>query len=259
MADEQIVEEEVADNDQPVTEDDLRDLKYGSEEVETSENEEDESEETTEEEESEEETDNDEDGQTEPQVDFVKQFPQIKGDTPEEYAKNLELAYQNSTAEALRLKGLTEKPVKEEDKPDITESDPVSLYMKQKMDDEITTTFADFAKLYPQVEDQVEYTKFTSTVAELSNTILQSEKRLASPKELYRKAAVILDWQSQEPTAEDKLKNAVKATASSSKTPGVTKKTASTSRVTDAMIAANRKMYPGKTDAQIREELEPYV
>lgn len=259
MADEQIVEDKVSDDpvvsDDQVTEDDLRDLKYGSDEVETS-NEEDESDESDETEDTEEE--GEEDGQTDDQATFTKEFPNIKGDTPEEYAKNLEIAYQNSTAEALRLKGLTDKPADNAEKPVVDTSDPVALFMKQKMDEEITTAYTKFADQYPQVKSEPEYAKFTSTVAELSQTILQSQGRLAPPAELYKKAAAILDWQSEVPTPDDKLKDAVRNNTSTSRTSSTTKKT-STSKVTDAMVATNRKMYPNKTDAQIREELEPYV
>lgn len=262
MDDEQIVEEKVVDDDQPVTEEDLRNLKYGEDGVETT-TVADEPSETTEEAETTEETVSEEIGQTEEtaeeETQFVKQFPQIKGDTPEEYAKNLELAYQNSTAEALRLKGLTETPAPEEPlQQPIDTSNITDLYVKQEMDEKIRVAYGDFQKKFPQVNDPTEYAKFTNEVAAFSNTILQSQGRLAPPAELYTKAAVSLGWEPETPSQDDKLKVAVKESASSSKTTSSTKKV-SASKVTDAMIAANRKMYPGKTDDEIREELEPYI
>lgn len=262
----------VVDDDKEVTEEDLRDLKYGSTDVETSE-EEDETEVTEENEEESEET-GEADGQTEDQAEaeesdeepeapqFVKEFPYIKGDTPEEYAKNLELAYKNSTSEALKWKGLAEGKTdsntdKQEEPVDL---DPNALYIKQLRDNEITTAFSEITKHYPQVNDQTEYNKFVSTVGVLSNTILQSEKRLASPKELYSKAAVILGWEPEGKVDDkDKLGNALKDRAAVSKTSSATTKKISKSKVTDAIIAANRLMYPEKTDAEIREELEPWV
>lgn len=266
---------QVVDNaadDSPVTEDDLRNLKYGEDGVETSQ-EADEPDEADEAEENAE--DSTEEGKTDDQaeeteetednteVSFVKEFPHIKGDTPEEYAKNLEIAYQNSTKEALRLKGLAETTQgKDEAEDDTTTdvSDVTQLYAKQKMDEEIMSAYTDFSTQYNQVNDPVEYDRFKRKVSVLSRTILEDEKRLAPPAELYRSAAVLLGWESQTaPSEEDKLKAAVKDSAATSKTTSSATKKKSVSKVTDAMVAANRKMYPNKTDAEIREELEPYV
>lgn len=275
---------EVVDDDKEVTEDDLRNLKYPTDveaskeedEIEQDDESEEESEETSEDdgqtddqaedEESEEDAETDSDEDTSDQ--YVKEFPNIKGDNLEEYARNLEKAYQNSTAEALRLKGLVDAgPTKETVSETSTESaidtsDPIALYMKQKMDEEITEDFTNFQKIYPQAkEGTVEYPQFVREVATLSETIRNSQKRIASPKELYSKAAVILGWEPQDKvTAKDKLGQAIKNNASISKTTsGPTKSKGKPSKVTDAMVAASRLMYPDKSDKEIREELEPYV
>lgn len=270
--------EPVVDDDKEVTADDLRDLKYPTDDVETSEEED----ETSEGDETQEETEgtSEEDGQTDNQTtddseeddtmdsgeedsEFVKEFSNIKGDTVEDYARNLERAYGESFKELKRIReaSTTQKePEVGDSSPDeVDVSNPVSLYMKQKMDEEITTAYGEFSKTYPQVQDPQEYDKFTKEVDTLSRTILQSQKRLAPPKELYSKAAVILGWEaSNKVTDKDRLGNALRNQASVSKTTSSTKK-ASKSKVSDQMVAANRLMYPEKTDAQIREELEPYV
>lgn len=259
----------VVDDDKEVTEEDLRDLKYGDDGVENS-NEADETDDTEEDSEDTEEAGED-DGQTADRTEeeesdetseFVKKFPNIKGDTPEQYAQNLEVALDNSTAEFQRLRKAQAEP-KDDDTEEDTEvdlSNPISLYMKQKMDEEITEAYSTFSKHYSQVNDQGEYTKFTRTVATLSQTILQSEKRLAPPKELYSKAAVILGWEPADKVdSKDRLGNALKDRAATNKTSNAGTKKVSKSKVTDAMVAANRLMYPDKSDAQIREELEPYV
>lgn len=266
----------VVDDDKAVTEDDLRALKYDNEEVETTpavEDETSEPEETTEEPQEtgdqddqivEEATEETEDESPETPA-FVKEFEYIKGDTPEEYARNLEQAYKNSTAEALRLKGLAEAQTSapasetEEEAPDI--SNPTALYMKQKMDEEIRTAFDSFSKDYPQVADPTDYNRFTQEVSTLSQTILNSQGRLASPGELYQKAAVILGWEKQSAVdSKDKLSMALKDNAATSKPTSATAKAGPTkSKVTQEMIAVNRKMYPDKTDEEIRKELESYV
>lgn len=253
------------DDSKKVTEDDLRNLKYGQDGVEDS-KETDESEEAEETEESEETSD--EDGQTadeatedETSDEFVKEFPYIKGDTPEEYARNLEKAYGNSFAELKRIREAAKQNTDErvgDTKQEVDLSDPLALYAKQKMDEEINQEFANFSKQYPQVTDPAEYSKFTVEVATLSNTILNSQKRLASPKELYSKAAVILGWETDQVSGKDKLNAALKDSASVSRSNSATKKPVK-SKVTDQMIAVNRLMYPNKTDAQIRQELEAYV
>lgn len=261
----------VADDDKPVTEEDLRDLKYGEDGVETSKeaDEPDETEETTEEtEETDEEAQADseettEDSKEEPAPSFVKEFPHIKGDTPEEYAKYLEEAYKNSTEEAIRLKKLSEagEPTKKEaDEESTTGSDPLTLWAKQNLDKEIHDAYADFKKAYPQVIDEAEYTKFTRKVSILSKTIMEDEGRLAPPSELYSTAAILLGWQSENTVdSKDKLNMALKDKAATGKTTSASKPTPSKSKVTDQIVAVNRAMYPDKTDAEIRKELEPYV
>lgn len=255
----------VVDDDKPVTEEDLRNDKLALE-VETAQA----ADETTDEvatveepEETSEEAGQTDDQATEESTEepsFVKQVPSIAGDTEEEYRKNLETAYQQSTAEALRLKGLADAPKTEDgETQEIDLSDPLRLYAKQKMDEDISKAFSDFSKDYPQVSDQAEYDKFTVEVATISNTIMNSQKRLASPEELYTKAAIILGWEkSSSPDGKEKLSMALKDNGATTKTTSATS-TKPKSKVTEAMIAANLLMYPDKTEAQIREELEPYV
>jgi len=260
----------VVGDDTPVTEDDLRALKYDNEDVETPEEEDetpasDDSDEAAEEAEVEEEQNSDDTAEEEAPApeSFTKEFINIKGDTPEEYARNLEIAYKNSTAEALRLKGLSTPPptapAVEEPDTFVDTSNPLSLYAQQKMDQEIADAYNDFKKVYNQTEDEEKYKQFTNTVAGLSRVILETEKRMASPSELYRKAAITLGWkETSEPDDKEKLGMAIKQTGAASKSSPATK-VAPRSKVTDEMIAVNRKMYPGKTDAEIRKELEPFI
>lgn len=252
----------VVDDNKPVTEEDLRALKYGADGVEVSEETD---EPTTTEETEEESTESEEEQSTEDAPSFVKEFPQIKGDTPEEYAKNLEEAYRNSSSEALRLKGLAEAPKiieTEETTEDLstTSQTPLELWAGQQLDKSIKDAFSTFSKEYTQVEDPVEYERFTKRVATLSKTILQDEGRLAEPSDLYSTAAASLGWEKvTAPTSKEKLDMALKDTSSTSKPSTSGAKPPAKSKVSDAMMRMNRNMYPGKTDEQIRKELEPYV
>lgn len=224
------------------------------------------------------EEDSNEDSGDEDSDTFIKEFDNIKGDTLPDYARNLEVAYRNSSKEALRLKGELDalqakgtagddsgKSGKDDDKDGDKNTTPTTvsdLYVKQQMDKEIVEAYTEFTKDYNQVDDPSEYKKFESTVGELSQTILNREKRIASPRELYSKAAVILGWTpiEKKPTKSEKVGIALKKKAAvSTKGGGTPKKGAGKSKVTAAMVEMNRKMYPGKSDAEIREELEPYV
>ena len=280
MATKAKVASKVVDDDKEVdAEELLRESKYGKDEVESSK----ESDETPEAEEPEEESaeTSDDEGQTDEvateeseeesqetsdeETSFVKEFSGIAGDTEEEYRKNLELAYRNSTGEALRLKAELDKTQTKSDQTEEAEeidlSDPLRLWAKQNLDEALKSAYADFSAHYAQVTDPVEYQRFTRTVAQLSRTIMDSEQRLAPPKELYAKAAVILDWQPNDKVDDkDKLDNALKDRASSSKTVSATKPKAGQSKVTDAEIAIAKQTWAaGKTDTEIRTELEPYV
>lgn len=263
------------------TEDDLRNLKYDKAEVDPKANA-DEDESTGSDDSDDDAADGgDADGQTddgandddsqEDSTEFVKEFPNIPGNTIAEYARNVEKAYGQSTGEALRLKGLIDQSESTatadqgaddgktaDTKIDIT--NPLELFAKQELDNKIQVAFAAFQKDYPQaVPGSAEYAAFTNEVAILSSTIMNSQRRLAPPEELYNKAAVILGWdKGSAPTDKEKLGMAVKGQAAVSKTSSSTKSVPK-SRVTPDMIALNKKMYPDKSEQQIRKELEPHI
>lgn len=265
----------VVDDDKPVTEDDLRALKYPEEEVETTEVED----ETSEGEETEEESEetSEEDGQTDDQTTeeeiptFVKQFDYIKGDTPEEYAKNLEQAYENSSTEGRRinaeLQELKKAPpttsvtatTEEADEPVV--KTPMELYMEQKLEQETQQAFSVIRKEYPQVNNPDEYAKFTQEVTIFAQAGI-AKGRLAPPEELYNKAAISLGWEktATEPDDKEKLGQALKDGTASPKAGSAPSKPKSAGpKVSEAQLKLNRKMYPGKTDQEIIDELTPYL
>lgn len=263
----------VIDDDKPVTEDDLRALKYPTEEVETAQVEDD----TLEDDEAEEaEETSEEDGQTDDdaseeeasaEASFVKEFDYIKGDTPEEYAKNLEIAYANSTAEfqRLRAEAETSKVPPSTQVTETEESPPTKsvtdLYVQQRLDEDIKSAFTVIQTDYPQVNDPSEYQKFTEEVAVFANAAM-AKGRLAPPADLYNKAAISLGWEKKTalPDDKDKLGMALKDGAATSKTTsGPAKPKPTGPKVSEAMLKLNRKMYPGKSDQEIIEELTPYL
>jgi hypothetical protein len=275
-----------ADDTKQVTADDLRDLKYNNQDgVEASKDEDEtagddktdddageagkDDETNSDGQATDENEENDETGSDEDSDEFVKAVPSISGDNLVDYARNLEKAYNESTGEALRLKGELEgkkppagdqKPDGEGQKTDDKTASPMDLYVQQKMEEEIQTAFTEFSDKYPQVTDPAEYERFKAEVAIISNAMFQSTGRLAKPGDLYKRAAAILDWEPKDKVdKEDHLKIAIKKSGSTTKTSSGTTQKAQKSKVTDQMIAVNKMMYPNKTDEEIRKELEPYV
>jgi len=266
----------VVDDDTTVPDDIVEDLKKAKDEVENSQEEDDTSEtkESTDESEGtgeeegktddsqEEEAEETEQESDEDSSEFVKEFPNIKGDTLEDYTRELERTLQLSNTEGKRLSDELKKQEssREGSEEDTGPVDPRLLYLDQLLNKDIQNAFDTFKKSFPQVNDPTEYDKFQTEVSVLSKYFIDTQKRAAPASELYSKAAVILGWEPQDspPDGKERLGTALKDRAAVSKTVSATKKP-SKSKVTDQMIAVNRLLYPDKTDAEIREELEPYV
>jgi hypothetical protein len=169
-------------------------------------------------------------------------------------------AYEESTKEGLRLKGELDKKV-EAPAVSVSNNDdsvltPEQLYVKQMLIKESDDAFAEVLQRYPEVKDPDTYKRFSSTAEIVSKTIVDSEKRLPFAKELYAKTAVIMGLK---PDTSDELGAALKDGAASPRTASSSPGPAPKSKVTDEMIAANLKMYPNKTRAEIIEELEPHI
>lgn len=187
---------------------------------------------------------------------FTKEVPSIPGDTPEEYYKNLEKAYQNSTTEALRLKGELDKKVEAPVAPVTETLTPEQLYIRQKQNEEITEAFNEVSDKYPQLKDQAVYDRFVAEAQVVGKVITESEQRLPSPKELYAKTAVILGLNADN---SEELGTALKDAGASTRTSSAIPAGPQKSKVTDEMINLNMKMYPNKTRQEIIEELEPHI
>lgn len=173
-------------------------------------------------------------------------------------------AYDESTAEGLRQKARADalEAAKTSAPPVITVQaeegetlTPEQLYIRGKQKEETDAAFGEVRKNFPQVNDPEEYKRFVATAQIFGKAISESEGRFPSPTELYRKTVIDLGWADE---SQERLGAALKDGAASPRISSGGAKT-QTSKVTDAMIIANRKWYPDKTDAEIREELEPHV
>lgn len=283
-----------------VTADDLRKDFYGEEDVENADDESSEDETSDEQDESEDDSDKDtgdEDGKTDDETEeddseeedktdsddddseFVKEFPNIKGDTLVDYTRNLEQTVSFSNKEGKRLadenallrqqvedlkagKKGTDDSSKGDDKSDDDNLTPEQAFFRRKMNEEIDAGFKELRKGYAKyIDDPAEYEKFVKEVRTQGAAARLSGNPYVSPMELYAKSVAILGWERDDTVdSKDRLKVALKDKAAVTKTSSSsTGKKAPKSKVTDRMLRLNRAMYPNKTDDEIRKELEPYV
>lgn len=188
-----------------------------------------------------------------------EQSPTLTTEVPSEHdIEWYKKAYEQSTKEALRLKGELDKTPPPVVAPEVPGSDstPEQLYVKQMLTKESDTAFAEILEKYPQVKDQETYKRFSQTAEILSRTIVETEKRFPFAQELYNKTAVVMGLK---PDTSEELGAAIKDSASASKTSSSTPSPAPVSKVSEDMIAWNLKTYPNKTRAEIIEELEPHI
>lgn len=206
----------------------------------------------------------------ETKVEFKKRFTQLKGETPEEYLKNLEDAYANSSTEGQR----TAKEAKEAtakfakvaqlvaSDPDFAARldaatdenapkplvDPAIAWAKQEMDKEYTRDYRAFSDLHTQMISDPEIRD--NMIAELDIISAANEargKRLSMADGL-RKAWISLGY--DELDKKDDVVNKIKEQASTTSTQ-TTKKSDSKQEFTAEQIAMAAKM--GLTEKQLAQ------
>lgn len=169
-------------------------------------------------------------------------------------------AYDNSTKEALRLKGELDKKVEPPAPVAPAPSDdvltPDQLYIRQKRQEEIDAAFNEITDKYPSIKDPDTYKRFTAEASLVGKVIVESEQRSPSPKELYEKTAVILGLT---PDNSEAVGSALKDAAATPRTSSAPASPPSATKVTEDMISTNLKMYPNKTRQEIIAELEPHI
>lgn len=215
---------------------------------------------------------------------FTKQFPNLKGETVEEYLPELEKAYDNSFKEALRMQqelkdnatvieqakqivAQSQQPAPATPVPPVTPQNPAATaidehpaikYAKAKQTEDMLAAFDDFKKQYPQATDQQSFDMFTRASDGVNIALTSSLGRAPTYRELFPAIAGSLGWQ---PTVDTAKKNAViKENASSSRTPGSQSPAPpKPSKVSDGQIDAYLKMFTSKTREEARKELSEVV
>lgn len=209
---------------------------------------------------------------------FTKQFPNLKGETPEEYLPELEKAYDNSFKEALRLNQIIKdnaetvkqaeaivaqanKPIKQN--PEATpqpslDEHPAIQYAKAKQTEDMLAAFDEFKKSYPQATEQQSFDMLTKASDGIQAALTASLGRAPTYHELFPAIAGSLGWQ---PVASDaKKNNAIKENTASSRTPGSQSPARpKPSKVSDAQVDAYMKMFTSKTREEAVKELSEVV
>lgn len=203
---------------------------------------------------------------------FTKRYTQFKGDSPEEYAKNLEEAYHNSSAEAVRLS----REVKEmktrldtiagqvANNPELAEklnqtpasdaiASPAVAWAEEKLNEEIKKDYADFVDLHPEIEtDPTLGEKMEKAISSVIQVTYDTENRRAPLREAMEKAWIILGKDKED--NQEKLDMAVKDQASMNKTTPATAKPKPKSEFTPAQLEMAKKL--GLTEEQLRENVK---
>lgn len=197
---------------------------------------------------------------------FEKRFPRFKGETPEEYIKNLEDGYENSSTEAVRLsrenKELREAKLSEVANEEVTPTpppNPTLAWAEQQREKEWKSDWANFAKLHPEIEeDTTLFADFDKKTGEMFNFIQTTESRFPTLGEAMQKA-----WNYMNPdelSNEEQIATKVKNAGSGTKTKGVSKDLPKP-QFSEKQIAMARKFDPSlrdKSDADIEKELAKY-
>lgn len=202
---------------------------------------------------------------------FEKRFPRFKGETPEEYIKNLEDGYDNSSTEAVRLarenKELRESNLtaiaNEEETTETTPTpppNPTLAWAEQQREKEWKQDWADFAKLHPVIEeDQTLFADFDKKTGEMFNFIQQTEQRFPTLGEAMQKA-----WNYMNPdeiSKEEEIAIKAKENGAGTKTKGVSKDQPKPA-FSQKQLDTARKFDPtlrDKSDAEVEKELSKYV
>ena len=192
---------------------------------------------------------------------FQKRFTQFKGDTPEEYLKELEEAYANSSTEGQRnskeakeakekldkiLTAVANNPelakaLEEADNAPKPKEDPALVFARQQMEQQYEKDWTDFTRLHPELVGNQELTN--ELIDEMDAIAYAAERRgkTLTMAEGLQKAWVSLGKQ----TADDKEKIVNKTKEQASKpAPGASKpkQTSSKQEFTPEQIAVAKKM-----------------
>lgn len=178
----------------------------------------------------------------------------LKGDTAEEVFDSLKQAYENSTAEALRLRQTQTSPPAETTEETAPVSDPALAYAQSMMQRDMVDSFGEFAKKFPQAREPQGFDQFEKASRGASQAFMDVFGRVPTYPELFEKTASLLGWQSSDKNAQKDaaLKNSASAGNTTNSAPAPKPRT----NVTQAQLDAAKRFFPGKSDSELVKELQ---
>lgn len=202
---------------------------------------------------------------------FDKRYPRFKGETPEEYIKNLEDAYANSSGEAVRLNREVEElktqglakiansESEEETTPPPAQS-PALAWAEEQRNKEWKKDWEEFSESHPEIlEDEALFKQFDSLTGDMFMVLKKQTNSLPTLGE-----AMTAAWKVLSPdkiSKEEQIAMKTKDAGADTKAKGVSKEMPKP-KFSDAQIEAAIKMdqkLQGKTRAEIEEILSKYV
>lgn len=216
---------------------------------------------------------NDDDAEEEDKSEFKKAFTQIKGDTPEEYVPNLEEAYRQSSAEAVKLakqnkesqnrldlimSAVAKDPALAKAINDATADgvapptvDPALLKARQDMNEQMDKDYKKFTELHPEIESDPKVQEaMLEEMAEFGEAARKKGKVLSMEVAL-NKAWISLGFDKDD--SKETVLNKAKDNASKPKTNNANKKTGKAPVLTPDQIKVGNKF--GLTEKQMLEQL----
>lgn len=215
----------------------------------------------------------DSDDEEEEAPEFTKAFTQIKGDTPEEYAKNLEEAYRKSSQNGK----LTAKQAKESQaridqivaivaknpelakliSEDASEGeiaptvDPALLQARQNMEEKMESDYNSFVEKHPELGSDPDLQEKVLAEVTIFGDAARKNGKILPMDEALRKAWISLGLDKED--SKETVTVKAKETASKSKTNNSSKKSSKKPTLTPEQIAAGKKF--NLTEKQMLESL----
>lgn len=199
-------------------------------------------------------------------------FEWVKGDTLEQFNENLLEAYKQSTAEALRLRQQVQAPPAAPAAPESAPATPAPAqpqldpsmasalqYAQAAQQRELTESFNEFAKNYPQAREPQSFDQFEKATQGVSQAFVSANGRVPTYPELFKATADLLGWQ---PSAKGAQRDAaIKDAAASTATTSPSQPAPKVAKVNPRTLEIMRRI-PGnqdKSDADLVKELQPHL
>lgn len=188
----------------------------------------------------------------------------VKGDNQDEFIQNLIVAYQNSSAEALRLRQATApQPAPAAPAPEQSVQAPVAspelAYAQSMMQKDQIDSFEKFAEKFPQAREPGDFDRFSKALEGTSQAFLATNGRLPTYSELFEGTASFLQWSPSDKSARKDA--AIKDASTSGNTQATGSAHPKRSKIDSPDVAKtvqilkSRPEYANKSDMEIMKEL----